>query len=121
MGQNVIEAKKAANTFKYADELNGYLDELEEADEASDSTKKSAAEAKIAALATKMEDISELNSEVSADKPTVVEIPADCTSDTSCEYICNSFVKPYGVPDDALNMADTLTKDVTKKVTDASR
>lgn len=99
--------------------MDGYLDELEEA--GTDAAKTAAAEAKIAALTAKIEDVSSLNAEVSADSPIVVEKPAACTSDSSCEYICTSFVGFAGLADDGLKMADSLTKDVTKKTIDENR
>lgn len=99
--------------------MDGLLDKLAEA--GTDATLIAAANLKISELTKEVEDVSSLNSENNADSPTIVEKPAACTSDTSCEYICNSFVGFSGVADDGMKMADSLTKNANDKPIDDTR
>lgn len=45
-----------------------------------------------------------------------VALPADCTSETNCDYICNNFVDAFGAKDEASNLK-SIEKTDLKKVT----
>lgn len=56
-----------------------------------------------------------------------VELPSDCTSESTCDYICNNFVDAFGAKDEAKDLSQakgtgTLsTKSVTNSTTAARR
>lgn len=50
-----------------------------------------------------------------------VELPADCTSETNCNYICTSFVDAFGAKDEAKDLSSAKGSTLaTKSITSSS-